>query len=80
MVQITQNELIVALQKACVSSPNGMTTREIVKATGRSDRYVISRIKDLLAEGLIEVGKRQITDIVGRKSVTYEYRLKRKKK
>lgn len=55
---------------------DGLTTRELCRATGLSDRLVHEKLRELMEQGLLASGKRYTAAIDGSKRQTTVYRLK----
>jgi DNA-binding Lrp family transcriptional regulator len=61
-------------------NPDGaMTVREIRGETGMGEDAVRERVRKLLAEGKLEVTKKRIVDMSGRRMTVAAYRVKEKK-
>lgn len=80
MVQITHSELIAALQNAEQSQSKGLTVAELCEITCHCEAWVCKRLRKLRAEGVLQITKKQITDISGRKVLIPSYWIERKGK
>ncbi|MCD6385914.1 MarR family transcriptional regulator [Candidatus Sumerlaeota bacterium] len=76
--EFTLDELIKTLGIR-QSEGEGLTVRELTKATGWSRSFLHCRLRDLIEKGIVEVVRKQITRIDGYSVNVPAYRLREEK-
>lgn len=77
---LTEEEALAELKRWVVTGsarePGTLTTWEIADALGVSTRTALYRIRSWVRAGKLEPVRVRVTDIVGRETTTYGYRVK----
>lgn len=78
--ELTENELLQALLDAAITDGNddgALTTAEMASALGRSRKWVRSRLRVLIEEGIVEPLRVARTRIDGQVAIVSAYRRRR---
>lgn len=79
VISVTESELIEALRQASAAAPDpdgAVVTQDIVRAMGKGERFVRTILRDLIAQGVVEMVKVRRPAIDGRVIPQPAYRVK----
>ena len=81
-VEVTEDELVAAVLAAFMPTEDsaGVTTAELVDATGKSNKWILSQLRQLRKSGRLDVVRRTSETIDGRLTKVPAYILKNESK